>query len=331
MSVGPSVSPSLARAFWVVAKGRGEILDEPLPEPGPGQVLVRALFSAVSRGTEMLVFRGEVPESETGRMRCPHQRGEFPAPVKYGYSSVGRVVRGAPELEGRVVFCLHPHQTSYVVDRTAVIPVPADVPAERAVLAANLETAVNALWDAAPLLGDRVTVIGAGVIGCLVARLASRLPAVEVELVDVRPERAAVAAALGVQFARPEAASTGRDLVFHASASEGGLRRALELADRGAKIIELSWFGDREVLLPLGAAFHVHRLTLASSQVGTVSPAARRRFDHAERLALALSLLNDPAFDVLFSKEQDFEALPEAMALMADPNADVLCHRVRYG
>jgi threonine dehydrogenase-like Zn-dependent dehydrogenase len=327
----PGFLPTPARAFWVVAPGQGEIRLEPLPEPGPNQVLVKTLFSAVSRGTESLVFRGQVPPSEYERMRCPHQQGEFPGPVKYGYSNVGRILLGPAELEGRLVFCLYPHQTSYVVEREEVALVPDDVPAERAVLAANLETAVNAVWDARPSLGDRVSVVGAGVIGCLLARLIGRMPGTEVELVDVRPEREAVATALGVDFRVPDASSLERDLVFHASASAAGLRTALELAGTGAKIVELSWFGDREISLPLGAAFHARRLSLVSSQVGTVSPNARPRFDYAQRMAFALSLLNDPAFDLLFSDEAAFDSLPETMNALADPGTDVLCQRVRYG
>lgn len=298
--------------------------------PGPTEVLVRALYSAVSRGTESLVFRAKVPQSEYSRMRCPHQRGDFPAPVKYGYSSVGKVEVGPPELEGRVVFCLHPHQTLYVVERNAVTLVPDSVPPARAVLAANLETAVNALWDARPLIGDRVAVVGAGVVGCLLARLLGRLPGAEVELIDVRPERAAIAAELGVAFRAAGEASPGRDLVFHTSGSEAGLRTAIELADQGGRVIELSWFGDQPVSLPLGEAFHVQRLELRSSQVGSISPRARRRFTHASRLAFALSLLNDPAFDVLFDEEASFDELPATLSRLSGGAASVLCHRVRY-
>jgi threonine dehydrogenase-like Zn-dependent dehydrogenase len=326
----PGYLPTPARAFWIAAPLHGEIREERLPVPGPGQVLVRTLWSAVSRGSESLVFRGKVPPSEYSRMRCPHQEGEFPAPVKYGYSSVGRVELGAPELEGRTVFCLHPHQTMYVVAQSSITLVPDSVPPERAVLAANLETAVNALWDARPLIGDRIAVVGAGVVGCLLARLLGRLPGADVELIDVRPERAAIAAELGVAFRSPGNASPGRDLVFHTSGSEAGLRTALELADHGSRVVELSWFGDQPVTLPLGESFHVRRLELRSSQVGSVSPRARRRFDHANRLAFALSLLNDPAFDVLFSEEAGFDELPATLARLSDPDTSVLCHRVRY-
>jgi hypothetical protein len=319
-----------ARAFWVTAPSSGEIREERLEPVGRGQVLVQTLYTAVSRGTEGLVFAGRVPVSEYRRMRAPHQGGEFPAPVKYGYANIGRVLEGAEQLRGRTVFALYPHQTAYVADESAVFPLPDGVPPARGVLAANLETCVNALWDARPLLGDRVSVVGAGVIGCLCAYLAQRFIGIEVELVDVRAERRTVAAALGIHFATPEAARRERDLVFHASATASGLETALSLAIQDGTVIELSWFGAGEVAVPLGSAFHARRLTLRSSQVGTVSPNARPRWRHANRLELALALCRDPALDVLFSEEGEFEALPDTMRRLATPAADVLCHRVHY-
>jgi len=323
-------APTRASALWITGKERAELRDEALPQLGPGQVLVRTVYSAVSRGTESLVFRGLVPESEYARMRCPHQAGEFPGPVKYGYSSVGRVLAGPDALVGQLVFCLHPHQTAYVVDEGAVLPLPDGVPPERAVLAANLETAVNACWDALPRVGDRVSVVGAGVVGSLVAYLMAGIPGVDVELIDVRPEQSAVAAAFGARFRLPAAASAGRDLVVHASATEAGLRRCLELAAPGASVLELSWFGATEVTLPLGGAFHVARLALRSSQVGTLSPAARPRFTHRERLALALALTADARLDVLFGPNTTFVDLPAALASLAREPRSGACQRVEY-
>jgi hypothetical protein len=319
-----------ARAFWTLAPGRGEIRAEALQPPAAGEVLVQTTHSAVSRGTESLVFNGRVPVSEYQRMRCPHQVGEFPGPLKYGYSSVGVVRAGAPELLGRLVFCLFPHQSAYVVPAAAVLPLPSDVPPERAVLAANLETALNALWDAAPRLGDRVTVVGAGVLGCLCAYLLARQIGVAVELVDIQAERAAVARELGASFAMRAEAQRERDLVIHASATESGLRTSLELAAADSTVLELSWYGDTEVRLPLGGAFHQKRLCLRSSQVGTVSPRARRRFDHRSRLALALELCRDPVLGVLIEAESRFETLPSLMPRLSAPGASALCQRLRY-
>jgi NADPH:quinone reductase-like Zn-dependent oxidoreductase len=321
----------LARAFWTVASGRGEVLDETLAAPGTGEVLVEALYSAVSRGTEALVFNGRVPKSEFSRMRCPYQVGDFPAPVKYGYASVGRVVEGPRGLSDQLVFCLHPHQTAYVVPESAVVPVPAGVPPGRAILAANLETAVNAVWDGAPRLGDRVSVVGAGVVGSLVAYLARHIAAVQVELVDRRADRAEIARIFGTAFATPESAEGGRDLVFHASGTAEGLRTALSLAGKEGVVVELSWFGDTEPSLPLGGAFHSQRLTLRSSQVGGLSPNARARFTHRSRLELAVSLCSDPALDALISGESTLDELPEAMLRLSGVDSGALCHRVRYG
>jgi threonine dehydrogenase-like Zn-dependent dehydrogenase len=313
-----------AQAFWLRAPGRGEIRPAPLPEPGRGDVLVRTLRSAVSRGTEALVFRGGVPP------RAPFQEGDFPGPVKYGYLSVGAVEHGPPELRGRTVFCLYPHQTAYVVPAGAVTVVPDDVPPARAVLAGTVETAVNALWDAPPLVGDRVAVVGAGMVGCCVARLLARFPAVEVTLVDVDFSRAGAAAALGAGFAIPDEAVGGCDLVVHTSATAAGLQRSLELLAPEGTVLELSWYGDAEVRLSLGGAFHSSRLGVRASQVGTVSPARSGRRTTADRLALALELLRDPAFDVLLTGESRFAELPEVMPRLAAGSLPALCHSITY-
>jgi threonine dehydrogenase-like Zn-dependent dehydrogenase len=313
-----------AHAFWLRAPGRGEIRPVALPEPGRDDVLVRTLRSGVSRGTETLVFAGGVPPA------APFQEGEFPGPVKYGYLNVGAVEEGPPQLRGRTVFCLYPHQTAYVVPAAAVTAVPEDVPPARAVLAGTVETAVNALWDAAPLLGDRVAVVGAGMVGCCVARLLSRFPGVQVTLVDVDTGRADVAAALGVDFALPADAAGGRDLVVHASATSAGLERSLELLAPEGTVIDLSWYGDAEVRLSLGGAFHSRRLGIRASQVGTLSPARAARRTTADRLALALDLLRDRAFDALITGESRFGELPDVMARLADGTLPALCHLIVY-
>jgi threonine dehydrogenase-like Zn-dependent dehydrogenase len=321
----------IAHAFWLRAPGCGEIRPVALPEPGPDDVVVRTVRSGVSRGTETLVFRGAVPPAERARMRAPFQEGDFPGPVKYGYLNVGAVEQGPAELRGRTVFCLYPHQTAYVVPARAVSVVPEGVPPARAVLAGTVETAVNALWDAAPLVGDRVAVVGAGMVGCCVARLLHGFPAVQVTLVDVDPGRADVAAALGVDFALPEEAADGCDLVVHTSATSAGLQRSLDLLAPEGTVVDLSWYGDTEVRLSLGGAFHAGRLRIRSSQVGTVSPARSARRTAADRLALALELLRDPAFDALLTGESRFDELPEVMARLAAGSLPALCHTIRYG
>jgi threonine dehydrogenase-like Zn-dependent dehydrogenase len=319
-----------ARAFWIRSPGKGEIRDVVLPEPGAGEVLVRTVCSGVSRGTESIVFRGAVPPNQHAIMRAPFQDGAFPGPVKYGYLNVGVVEHGPPELLGRTVFCLYPHQTRYVVPADAVTPVPAEVPPGRAILAGTVETAVNALWDAAPLVGDRVAVVGAGMIGCSVAGVLAGFPGCDVQLVDTEPSRAGVARALGVGFASPEEAAGGCDLVVHASATEAGLARSLELLAPEGEVVELSWYGDRRVSVPLGEFFHSRRLTIRGSQVGAVPPVRRSRRTFAERVSLALRLLANPAFDTLVTGESPFGALPRVMPRLASGELPALCHRITY-
>jgi threonine dehydrogenase-like Zn-dependent dehydrogenase len=293
-------------------------------------VLVRTLRSGVSRGTEALVFRGGVPETQYDAMRAPFQEGDFPGPVKYGYLNVGIVECGPDELCGRTVFCLFPHQTAYVVPADVVTVVPDEVPWDRAVLAGTVETAVNALWDAAPLVGDRITVVGAGMVGCCVARLVGGIPGAQVTLVDVDETRADTATALGVDFALPEDAAGGQDLVMHASATSAGLQLSLDLLAADGTVLDLSWYGDRPVQLSLGGAFHSGRLGIRASQVGVVAAARRGRRTTAERRALALDLLRDPAYDALLTGASRFDELPEVMARLASGQLPALCHTLTY-
>lgn len=310
-----------ARGFWTVAAGQGEIRTEDLTAPGPGILRVRALVSGVSRGTEATVFAGRVPASQYALMRAPLMGGDFPFPVKYGYAMVG-------ETAGGRVFVLHPHQDLFNADEAMCVAVPDGVPTRRAVLAANMETAINIVWDAAPLVGERMMVIGAGVVGLLVGWLLGRLPGGRVVVVDVDPARETMARRLGCDFARPEAAPGERELIVHASGSEAGLRAALNLAAFEGRIVEASWFGDRAPALPLGEAFHVRRLRLISTQVGSVATAMRGRRSYGERLALALDLLADPVFDGLLDRVVPFETLPAVMPVLLQGG---LCHVVTYG
>ncbi|WP_232480752.1 zinc-binding alcohol dehydrogenase [Roseomonas sp. KE2513] len=303
-----------ATAFWTTGPGQGAIHGETLRVPGPGEVLVRTMASGISRGTERLVFHGGVPESEWARMRAPLQSGDFPFPVKYGYAAVGVVEDGPEDWLGARVFCLHPHQDRFVAPLSLCARVPDNVPEWRAVLAANMETALNVAWDAQPMAGERALVVGAGVVGLLCAWLISRFPAVELVVADPDPSRAAVAKALGLRLVAPAEAPGGRDLIVHASGNPEGLRTAIRCAGFEARIIEASWFGDKECALPLGGTFHAGRVSIRSSQVGQVAGPMRGRRTHAERLALALRLLSDPALDALCGPMVAFRELPRAMA-----------------
>lgn len=330
---------SEARAFWTIAPGRGEIRGETLPQsswprvarpstsslPAAGNdvLLVRTLATGISRGTEALVFAGRVPPSQYLAMRAPLMSGEFPFPVKYGYSAVGHTE------DGKRVFVLHPHQDMFLAPAAMCIPIPNSIPTHRAVLAANMETALNLLWDAAPLAAERMLVIGAGVVGLLTASLLARIPAARVTVVDIDPTRESLARHFGCDFAEAEGAPHDQDLIVHTSASEAGLHLALECAGFEARIIEASWFGDTAPSLPLGEAFHARRLRLIATQVGTVAPPMRGKRSHAERLALALELLADARYDVLLEGPTRFEDMPEAMPRILASGG--LCRVITYG
>jgi NADPH:quinone reductase-like Zn-dependent oxidoreductase len=323
-------SEQQAQALWYVGPGKAEARAEPVAAPADGEVRVRAVASALSRGTERLIFSGRVPESEYERMRAPFMSGAFPFPVKYGYAMVGRVEQGPAALTGRLCFALYPHQTVFNLAAENIIPLPEGLPPERAVLAANMETALNALWDGQPGPADRIAVVGAGVLGLLVARLCAKIPGTDVTVVDINPARAGIARAFGAGFAAPDAAPQGCDIVIHTSASAAGLATALRLAGDEATVLELSWYGADDVKVPLGDVFHSRRLKLVSSQVGKVSPGHRPRWDYRRRLTAALDLLQDGALDALIAPPVSFSDLPARLPDILNPASGVLCQLIRY-
>ena len=320
----------VAQALWYSRPGQADIRQETLAPPGAGELRVRALFGAISRGTEALVLAGRVPASEFERIRAPFMAGNFPFPVKYGYTTVGRIEGGTEALLGRTVFTLHPHQNFFNIPASAAAVLPQDLPPQRAVLAANMETALNAVWDAAPGPADRIAIVGAGVVGSLVAYLCGRIPGTEVTLVDINPARAELAKTLGVSFAKPETAKGDCDLVIHASGHAAGLGTALALAGEEATVLELSWYGNASVAAPLGGGFHSRRLRLVSSQVGRIAPSHRPRWTHGRRLAAALGLLADTRLDALLAPAVVFEDLPRRLPDILDASSGVLCQLIAY-
>jgi len=323
-------SEQQAQALWYVGPGKAEARAEPVAALAEGEVRVRATLSALSRGTERLIFSGGVPESEYERMRAPFMSGAFPFPVKYGYAMVGQVEDGPAALKGRLCFALYPHQTGFNLPIENILPLPDGLPPERAVLGANMETALNAVWDGAPGPADRIAVVGAGVLGLLVARLCARMPGAQVTVVDINPARAAIVQAFGAGFAAPDAAPGDHDLVVHTSASAAGLATALRLAGDEATVLELSWYGADAVKIPLGDVFHSRRLKLVSSQVGKIAPSHRPRWDYRRRLSAALGLLNDPVLDALIAPPVAFADLPARLPDILTPESGVLCQLIRY-
>ncbi|MBM3516016.1 MAG: zinc-binding alcohol dehydrogenase [Alphaproteobacteria bacterium] len=307
------------KALWYVGGGRAELRDQPTPRAAAGEVVIRATWSALSRGTERLVIGGRVPASEHDRMRCPHQEGAFPFPVKYGYALAGEVVGGDPSRLGQRVFALHPHQSVCAVASASAHPIPDGVPSRRATLAANAETALNVIWDARVGPGDRMLIVGGGVLGLLIARIAAQIPGTLVTVCDTDAGRAAIAERMGARFALPATAPTDQDIVVHTSATTAGLETALAHAGVEARVVEASWHGDAKIGVSLGGAFHARRLQLISSQVGSVPADRRIRWTNARRIAAALELLADNVFDHLITGEIAFaDAAIKVPAVLAD-------------
>jgi hypothetical protein len=322
--------PETAEALVYVAPGEARIETVALPPMTEDVAEVRSLCGALSRGTERLVFEGRVPESERERMRAPFQAGEFPFPVRYGYATVGVVEDGPAHLRGRTVFALHPHQTRFRVPAGALVPLPDGVAPGRAVLAANAETALNAIWDAAPPPGARLLVVGAGLLGCLVAGILSLSGHVEVHIADTVSDRAGALSDFNVTFLQPDAVAAGYHGAFHTSATAAGLQCAIDALAFEGEVIELSWYGDAPVTLSLGGAFHSRRLAIRSSQVGQVARPRRASTTHRDRLARAVALLADARFDRLITGEVAFADLPAAIPRLLAPGAPGIATRIRY-
>ena len=319
----------MARAIWYVRPGVAEIRSAPLQVPAEGQALVKTLFTGISRGTERLVMSGAVPDAEHARMRAPMQDGQFPFPVKYGYCAVGVVEAGPPELAERTVFCLHPHQDQFVAPTAMLVPVPEGIPARRATLAANMETALNALWDSGAGPADRIVIVGAGIVGLMIAAIAARLPGADVTVLDIAEDRRPVVERLGARFATAPG-NASADVVFHTSVSAAGLNTAIASAGLEGSVVELSWYGDRETPVRLGGAFHSQRLKLISSQVGQISPSRRPRWDYRRRMEAALRLLADERLDALVTDEIAFEDAPRELPRILGAGASGLAPVIRY-
>lgn len=319
-----------ATAYWTTDVGQGELRTETLPALGAGEALVRTLYSGISRGTEMVVHAGQVPPRVAEAMGAPRQDGSFPGPVKFGYLSVGVVEQGPADWVGQRVFCLNPHQDLYIAPLSALIRIPDAVPSRRAVLTGTVETAVNALWEGGPRLGDRVAVVGAGLVGGMVATLLRTFPLERLQLLDVNPAKEDFAGALGVDFAHPDDALSDNDMVFHCSARQEGLERALQIAGDDSDVIEMSWYANRSVTIPLGEDFHARRLSIRASQVGMVATARRFRRTTTDRLNLSLNLLKDPVFDAFLTGTSAFNDLPDVVQRLANGKLPALCHVIEY-
>jgi threonine dehydrogenase-like Zn-dependent dehydrogenase len=320
----------IARAVWYVDRGKAELRTTPLQAPTPGFALVKTLFTGISRGTERLILSGSVGASEWSRMKAPMQDGQFPFPVKYGYCAVGEVAAGPQDLLGRTVFCLHPHQDQFVAPVDMLTPVPDNIPARRATLAANMETALNALWDSGAAPADRIVIVGAGVLGLLIASVATKLPGASVTVIDIAEDRRAIIESLGARFTTAAPYPEGADVVFHTSVSAAGLNTAIDCAGFEGTVVELSWYGDRDVPVRLGGGFHSQRLKLVSSQVGHISVGHRARWTYRRRLEAALKLLDDARLDALVADEIAFADAAQELPRILATGAGGLAPVIRY-
>lgn len=311
-----------AHGLWLVDKRKYQILPVPLPNgTNKSDIVLKMRVSGVSRGTERLVFNAQVPETEYERMRAPRQTGHFPYPVLYGYCAVADIIDGPAALIGRSAFCLNPHQDYFTAPLEALTFLPETLPARRAVLLANMETALNGIWDSGISAGDKVTVIGAGVIGLLIGFLASRIPATTITVIDTQ-DRSKLAGLFGCQFETTPQQGLEADVVFHCSASDSGLQTAFACAGMDSAIVEMSWYGNKSLTLNLGGAFHSKRLRLIGSQVGQIPATHKARWTYQRRMDRALALLDDPRLDELLTHAIAFTDAPQALpSLLDDPAA----------
>lgn len=318
----------IPRALWIAEAGRAELREEALTPLEDGWCRVDAIYSAVSPGTERLVANGRVPEEIADVMRCPYMDGSFAFPLKYGYSMVGRVSEGPEDVRGRLVHVLHPHQSRFDVRVGDVRFVPDAISPDRATLASNLETAVTALWDSRIVAGERALVIGFGIVGSLVARLLSRVPGVEVDVLDRDASKRHLATRLG--FAAIDEPRADYDVAFGASGSPDEVQTAIDAVGVEGRIVELSWLGMRESRVLLGGSFHSGRKQLVASQVSNIPPYLRGRWDHARRTRLVFSLLRDPVFDRHITRTIAFDEMPRFIEELCGGESDGLSVTVRY-
>ncbi|MEN0004557.1 MAG: zinc-binding alcohol dehydrogenase [Bacteroidota bacterium] len=316
-----------SNALWHLSSSTSSLLSSAIPAPKEGQCLVKSEFSLISLGTERLVASGAVPVDLHQNMRVPYMEGSFELPVKYGYSLVGQVVTQGYPLSGKKVHLMHPHQSYCIVEAEALTLIPEKVPIRRAVLASNLETAVNAVWDSQVQIGDRVLVVGFGMIGALTALLLQQIAGVEVYIAERLPQRRALAQQLDFQLLAEE---TDFDITFHTSSSSSGLQMAIDRLGYEGTSVELSWYGTKEVSMQLGASFHQQRKRLIASQVGQVPGSKQNRWDYRRRKQLVFQLLQQEKFDQLLTHEISLSEAPALFGKLREGTLEGIGWTIKY-
>ncbi len=323
-----------SRSLWLTAPKMVEFRTETIPPPGSGEIRVQTIASALSQGTEMLVYRGEVPVDLP--LDLPALSGSFAFPIKYGYATVGRVLDLGDDVtgfaRGDAVFVHHPHQSTFVVptnpaDGPAPVRLPDDLDPLLGLFVANLETAVNVLLDSGIRLGETALVFGQGTVGLLIAQLLRHAGAGQVIVVDPLERRRTLAFKLGVDVALEPGSEMlervmeltegrGADVAIEVSGSGAALQSAIESVAVEGTVVVVSWYGTKTVSLALGEHFHRGRVRIRSSQVGRISPELSARWDHARRLRLSVELLPRLELSELISHRFRFDEAADAYRLV---------------
>jgi 2-desacetyl-2-hydroxyethyl bacteriochlorophyllide A dehydrogenase len=319
-----------AKSLWFEEAGKAVFREDELPDLRKGWCCIDTSYSAISPGTERLVFLGDVPNDLFSQMKTAYMGGDFAFPLKYGYSLVGRIIDGSFERIGQTVHILHPHQNRCVVREEDAFPVPDDIPSKRATLASNMETAVNAVWDSGLTIGERALVVGFGIVGSLVARLLSFFPGVEVTITDNNPLKLSLAEKMEFDVQSPDNKSNAFDVAFHASGDPNGLQSAIDSVGFEGRVVELSWYGKKEVSLNLGGSFHSMRKKILSSQVSSIPPQFRSKWDFNKRKSLVFEFLARDVFDTHITHSYPFDDLVRVFDDLKTPPTEGLSYLVVY-
>lgn len=322
-----------SKSLWFKNQFHAVMETEMLPVLPPNKkknsCLIKTLFTAISPGTEYLVYSGGVPKKLYVEMRCPYMGGDFSFPIKYGYSLVGQVLDGPTSLKGKLIHTLHPHQDYARISAEDVYVIPDGISPQRATLASNMETALNAIWDSGVNIGDKVLIVGFGIIGSLIARILSFIPQVEVDVLDVQPAKITLIEQLGFSIYKEEKEKK-YDLAFHTSGSGPGLQTSINNVGLEGKIIETSWYGDKEVNLCLGETFHSQRKLIISSQVSHLPACKSARWDYKRRKEVVFQLLLHPEFDAHITHTIAFHNLPKLFQSLKKNRCQELSYLVYY-
>jgi len=308
--------------------------------PATGEVRIQTLFSGISHGSEMMVYRGEIPADLSLDATLPSLQGNFSFPIKYGYASTGRIIdvgEGVNGLEaGDLVFAFNPHETCYTVPATVVIKLPEGLDPKHGIFAANVETALNALLDAAPRLGERAVIIGQGVVGLLITQLVRKAGASLIVTSDMYAKRRALSQKAGANLVVDPATESlddrvyemtggaGADVVIEVSGEPRALNDAIKITAQEGRVVVVSWYGTKRADLALGSDFHRKRLTLRSSQVSNLDPSLAPRWTIARRRQLAASYLSELLLEELISNVVPFEQAGEAYRLICEQPQEVI-------